>query len=81
MADASVPRKLKKITVTYEDTTKGGVPIVRTKDFQGYLKYNIDKDIEDWRYSTGFVITNRTALEVVGDGTPLATDEQMELRA
>ena len=65
MADAIEARKLKKITVTYEDTTRGGVPVVRTKDFQGYLKYNMDKEIETWRHDTGVVITNRTNLTVV----------------
>jgi len=81
MADASEARKLKKITVTYEDTTRGGTPVIKTKDFQGYVKYNMDKEIETWRYDTGFVITNRTNLAVVGDGTPIATDEQMQLNS
>ena len=77
--DAEDRKKLKQITITYEDTTRGGTPVERTQKFTGYQKRNIDNDIENWRLNNGFTITNRTNLAIEGDGTPLATEEQLEI--
>ena len=77
--NAEQEKMLKQITITYEDTTRGGSPVEKTKKFTGYQKRNIDNDIENWRLDNGFVITNRTNLAIEGDGTPLATEEQLRI--
>ena len=77
--NAEQEKMLKQITITYEDTTRGGSLVEKTKKFTGYQKRNIDNDIENWRLDNGFVITNRTNLAIEGDGTPLATEEQLRI--
>lgn len=56
-----MPYIKKSITVEYEDNSYGQKQ-QKTKTFSGVDQNAVLKDIEEWRYNGGYVITNKSHL-------------------